>query len=854
MNLFTRTFSKIFKSSNQQELDKIQNIIEAINSKEKEVKTLSEADFKEKTFNYKKNAQNGLLKINEIIPESFALVREAARRTLGERHYDVQLAGGIILHSGKIAEMKTGEGKTLVSTLPAYLNSLTGKGVHIVTVNDYLAKRDAEWMGKVFNYLGTSTGCITNEIDDLQRKKNYEKDITYATNNELGFDYLRDNMKYEIEDMVQRDHNFCIVDEVDSILIDESRTPLIISGRVEDKATLYTTSNEFIKHLQKNDYEIDEKNKNAILTDLGIDKIEKLAIQKRLLKNNNFYDPANLDLVHHINQALKANLLFKKDTDYIVRDSKVQIIDEFTGRVLEGRRFSDGLHQAIESKENVKIQEENQTLASITYQNYFRLYKKLAGMTGTAMTESEEFFDIYKLNVVSIPTNKEMLRKDFNDRIYRTEKEKYNAISNKIIECNRKGQPVLVGTTSIEKSEKISNFLNSKKIKHNVLNAKHHEQEAKIIAEAGKIGAVTIATNMAGRGTDIKLGGNKDFILDGKKGNADEIKNNEEKVRELGGLFIIGTERHESRRIDNQLRGRSGRQGDPGGTIFFISLQDELMRIFGGESIDGVLKKLGLKENESIDHPWINKSMERAQKKVESRNFDIRKTLIKFDDVMNDQRQVIFSQRLKILKENNINVILKDFFDEILVNLNLARENFKKSGDEKNYLTEVKNITGNVLSDKEILEFGKLNKTEFIKEIQNFYSEKKNSRIKILGEDQNNNLEKKIFLQIIDFSWRSHLQYLEQLRQVIGLRQYGQRDPLSEFKKEAFVLFEGLLLKIKIDLIKFLLNLNIVVSNEKKNQNDQDEISESKSEKKVGRNEKCPCGSGKKFKFCHGNV
>jgi len=856
MNLFTRTFSKIFKSSNQQELDNIQNIIEAINNKENEVKALTEADFKEKTFNFKKNTQNGSLNIEEIIPESFALVREAAKRTLGERHYNVQLAGGLILHQGKIAEMKTGEGKTLVSTLPAYLNSLTGKGVHIVTVNDYLAKRDSAWMGKVFNYLGVSTGCITNDIDDIERKKNYNNDITYATNNELGFDYLRDNMKYEIGEMVQRSHNFCIVDEVDSILIDESRTPLIISGKLDDKTTLYITSNEFIKHLQKNDYELDEKNKNAILTDLGIDKIEKLAIQKRLLKNNNFYDPTNLNLVHHINQALKANLLFRKDADYIVKEGKVQIIDEFTGRVLEGRRFSDGLHQAIEAKENVKVEEENQTLASITYQNYFRLYQKLAGMTGTAMTEAEEFFDIYKLNVVSIPTNKEMLRKDFNDQIYRTENEKYIAIANKIVDCNKKGQPVLVGTTSIEKSEKISKYLNDKKIKHNVLNAKQHEKEARIIAEAGKVGAVTIATNMAGRGTDIKLGGNKDFIYDGKKENLSNVKQNEVEVKKLGGLFIVGTERHESRRIDNQLRGRAGRQGDPGSTIFFISLQDELMRIFGGDSIDGMLQKLGLKENESIDHPWINKAMERAQKKVESRNFDIRKTLIKFDDVMNDQRQVIFSQRLKILKEYNINKILDDFLLEVLDNLNNARLNYQKSGDDKIYLTETKSITGNTIGDGELLEFAKLDRVDFNKKIKSLYLEKKKSRIQILGESQNNNLEKKIFLQIIDFSWRSHLQYLEQLRQVIGLRQYGQKDPLSEFKKEAFELFEGLLLKIKNDLIKFLLNLNIVINNEAKEKEDDDKeiTSIDKSEKKVGRNEKCPCGSGKKFKHCHGNI
>tara|TARA_B100000886_G_scaffold199597_1_gene137617 strand:- start:361 stop:2922 length:2562 start_codon:yes stop_codon:yes gene_type:complete len=853
MNLFTRTFSKIFKSSNQQELDKIQNLILAINNKESEFKSLSENDIKEKTANFKKNVQNGSVNLDRIIPEAFALVREAAKRTLGERHYDVQLAGGLILHKGKIAEMKTGEGKTLVSTLPAYLNSLTGKGVHIVTVNDYLAKRDSEWMGKVFRYLGTSTGCITNDLEDNERKKNYSCDVTYATNNELGFDYLRDNMKYELNEMVQRNHNFCIVDEVDSILIDESRTPLIISGKVEDKTNLYNTSNDYIKYLQKKDYELDEKNKNVILTDAGVDKIEKLASQQKILKNNNFYDPANLDLVHHTNQALKANLIFKKDKDYIIRDGKIQIIDEFTGRVLSGRRFSDGLHQAIEAKENVDIEEENQTLASITYQNYFRLYKKLAGMTGTAMTESEEFFDIYKLNVVSIPTNKKMLRKDFNDQIFRTEKEKYNAVTNKILECNKVGQPVLVGTTSIEKSEKISAFLNEKRVKHNVLNAKQHEKEANIIAEAGKTGSVTIATNMAGRGTDIKLGGNKDFVEEGKINDVDEYKKNETKVKELGGLYIIGTERHESRRIDNQLRGRSGRQGDPGATIFFISLQDELMRIFGGDSIDGMLKKLGLKENESIDHPWINKAMERAQKKVESRNFDIRKTLIKFDDVMNDQRQVIFSQRLKILKEISIKSVIDGFLEEILKNFKSTLENYKKSNDDK-YLTEIKNITGNSLSDQKLLELITKEKSVFNSELTKIFLNKQKYRISTLGEDENKVLEKKIFLQIIDHSWRSHLQYLEQLRQVIGLRQYGQKDPLSEFKKEAFVLFEGLLSKIKNDFIKILFNLNIVVSPREEKIQDKKQIFEKDEFQKVGRNEKCPCGSGKKFKHCHGNI
>ena len=851
MNLFTRTFSKIFKSGNQQELDKIKPIIDAINKNEDQLKNLKENDFKEKTYKFKKYLKEGN-SLDKILPETFALVREAAKRVLGERHYDVQLTGGIILHQGKIAEMKTGEGKTLVATLPAYLNSLCGKGVHVVTVNDYLAKRDSEWMGKVFNYLGVTTGCITGDLNDEERKKNYSCDITYGTNNEFGFDYLRDNMKYDLVDMVQRDPFYCIVDEVDSILIDESRTPLIISGRMEDKSNFYSLSDEFIKKLQKIDYEIDEKNKNAILTDKGIDKIEKLAIQREILKNNNFYDPNNLNLVHHINQALKANLLFKKDTDYILRESKVQIIDEFTGRVLEGRRFSDGLHQAIEAKENVEIQEENQTLASTTYQNYFRLYDKLSGMTGTALTEAEEFFDIYKLNVVSIPTNQKMIRKDLNDQIFRTEKEKYEAITNKIIECNKRGQPVLVGTTSIDRSEKISDFLKEKQLKHNVLNAKHHEQEAKIIAEAGKIGAITIATNMAGRGTDIKLGGNKSFITEGQINDPKIFKENEIKVKENGGLFILGTERHESRRIDNQLRGRAGRQGDPGNTIFFISLQDELMRIFGGDQIEGMLKKLGLKYGESIDHPWINKAMERAQRKVESRNFDIRKNLIKFDDVMNDQRQVIFSQRLKILKNVDVSDILENFFEEQIQFLIGKKEIFNKSNDKQEYLTNLKNLTGNAFNDETLLSFATLGDKEFTSKLKDSYILKKKERIRIIGENQNSDLEKKIFLQIIDFSWRSHLQYLEQLRQVIGLRSYGQKDPLSEFKKEAFILFEELLNKIKIEIIKFLFNLNIVIKKEEKEE--KSETNKVKSSQKIGRNEKCPCGSGKKFKHCCGTV
>lgn len=856
MNLFTSVLNKILKTGNQKELDKIKPLVDEINNQEVNIKNLNNEELKAKTHLLKKNLKEGR-SLDLIIPESFALVREAASRVLNERHYDVQLMGGIFLHQGKIAEMKTGEGKTLVSTLPAYLNALTEKGVHIVTVNDYLAKRDSQWMGKIFNFLGLSTGCITHELDDVDRKKNYNCDITYATNNELGFDYLRDNMKYDLSEMVQREHNYCIVDEVDSILIDESRTPLIISGRSEGKSNLYLLANKFINKLQKTDYEIDEKNKNAILTDGGIDKIERLSIHEGILKNDNFYDPQNLNLVHHVNQALKANFLFNKDVDYILRENKIQIIDEFTGRILGGRRFSDGLHQAIEAKENVEIQEENQTLASITYQNYFRLYQKLSGMTGTAMTEAEEFFDIYKLNVVSVPTNRPMIRKDLNDQIYRTEKEKYLAITNKIIECHNKGQPVLVGTTSIEKSEKISKYLVEKNIKHNVLNAKQHDKEAKIIAEAGKIETITIATNMAGRGTDIQLGGNKDFRDEDNQKELVQIQEDKEKVKSLGGLHIIGTERHESRRIDNQLRGRSGRQGDPGISIFYISLEDELMRIFGADSIDGMLKKLGLKENESIDHPWINKAMERAQQKVEGRNFDIRKTLIKFDDVMNDQRQVIFGQRLKILKSENISETLESFLDEVISNLAKIKNDYQKSNDKTVYLNAVKNITGNILNDEELLTLTNISEDEFIEKLKNIFKLKHQERIKLIGLSENNDIEKRVFLQIIDFSWRSHLQYLEQLRQVVGLRSYGQKDPLSEFKKEAFMLFEGLLEKIKTDVIKFLLNLNIIISQEKKVENKtQSKIPDNcllklMKNQKVQRNEKC-AATGKKFKNCCG--
>jgi preprotein translocase subunit SecA len=841
---------KFIKNTSQRELDKLKSTVQKINGWESQLKDISDEKFPAKTAEFKSKIQKNA-KFVDLLPEAFAYVREASKRTLSERHFDVQLMGGIILHQGKIAEMKTGEGKTLVSTLPVYLNSLIGEGVHVVTVNDYLAKRDSEWMGQIYKFLGLSVGCITNEMNDLDRKKNYNCDVTYGTNNEFGFDYLRDNMKYSVEEMVQRDHFFCIVDEVDSILIDEARTPLVISGATEDKSDQYFTCNKFIKKLEKEDYELDEKNKNVMLSDKGIDKIEQLSLKYGILKNNNFYDPQNINLVHHINQALKANLLFSNDTDYIVKENKVQLIDEFTGRVLEGRRFSDGLHQAIEAKENVEIQSENQTLASITYQNYFRLYNKLAGMTGTAATEAEEFLDIYKLPVVTVPTNQEMIRKDWNDQIFRTEKEKNNAIINKALECNKKGQPVLIGTTSINKSEIYSKLLASKGIKHSVLNAKNHEKEANIIADAGKLSAVTCATNMAGRGTDVKLGGK--FINENKK----EEKN---KVKELGGLFVIGTERHESRRIDNQLRGRSGRQGDEGNSIFYISLEDDLMRIFGSESIDSIMKKFGLKEGESIDHPWINKALESAQKRVEGRNYDIRKTLLKFDDVMNDQRKVIFEQRKKILKSNNIDEIIISFQEDLIQNF-LSEKAIYESEDQIDSLkTKIRPIIGRSIKDEEFINIIKLKDKEFEDLIKKRFNEFRNKRIQSIKKPTNLELERRVFLQTIDFLWRSHLQYLEHLRQVVGLRGYAQKDPLEEFKREAFKLFENLLNKIKTDFITFLNNLEVVtqeeIPNEKENKpkgliNNPKCLLVIKKNEKFSRNEKCPA-TGKKYKNCCG--
>ncbi|MDA0995614.1 MAG: preprotein translocase subunit SecA [Proteobacteria bacterium] len=856
----------IFGSTNQRKVSALQPIVDQINALEHSLLALSDSELKNKTLEFKQRLKNKET-IDQIMPEAFAVVREASKRVIGQRHFDVQLMGGLVLHQGKIAEMKTGEGKTLVATLPVYLNSLLDKGVHVVTVNDYLAKRDSEWMGKIYKFLGLSVGCLTSQTNDADRKSVYNCDVVYGTNNEFAFDYLRDNMKLSIEEMVQRDFYYCIVDEVDSILIDEARTPLIISGPSENNATEYFLCNKIVSELHKDHYQVDEKDRNVNLTDAGIDAVETKLAQLKLLQGSNFYDPQNLSLVHHINQSLKANLLFAKDKDYIVRDNQVQIIDEFTGRVLEGRRYSDGLHQAIEAKEGVPIQSENQTFASITYQNYFRLYKKLSGMTGTAMTEAEELFDIYKLDVVEMPTNVEMKRKDLNDRIYRTENEKLKAIVDDIKEAHANKQPILVGTTSIEKSEKISNILKKEKITHSVLNAKQHEKEAEIIALAGQPGSVTIATNMAGRGTDIQLGGNLDArlkIATNKDTEKELHKKDKEQVIASGGLFVIGTERHESRRIDNQLRGRSGRQGDSGKSIFYLSLEDDLMRIFGSEKIDYMLQKLGFKEGESIDHPWINKALEKAQQKVESRNFDIRKTLLQFDDVMNDQRRVIYEQRLHVMKSVDIYSVIDGVFKEVIDEILLASNNLSENiEDRNNFKLKVERITGMKISDDEFKNFLTYSKEKKIEILQRNFTNKRKSRIEKISDINNQDVEKKIFLQNLDFEWRSHLQYLEQLRQVIGLRGYGQKNPLDEYKRESFELFQNLLNKIKENLILFLSNLE--VSLETPNNKASNQRSDTGTEKvegcllthnakeKISRNEKCPA-TGKKFKQCCGSL
>ena len=837
--------TKFIKSGNQKELERIDKIVKKINSFEKSLNNLKDEDFPKKTLEIKEILKKNK-NLNEILPEAFALVREASKRTRKERHYDVQLVGGVVLHENKIAEMRTGEGKTLTIALAAYLNALEEKGVHVVTVNDYLAKRDSIEMGEIYNFLGITSGYINNNQNDDERRKNYNCDITYATNSELGFDYLRDNMKYSKEDMVQREHSYAIVDEIDSCLIDEARTPLVISGAAENKASQYLAIDKIVKLLKEKDYEIDEKDKNILLTNEGINNVENLFSKAGILKNNNFYDPENLNLVHLVNQALRANHLFEKGKDYIIKDDSLKIIDELTGRILEGRRFGDGLHQALEAKEKIEIQAENQTLASITYQNYFKLYKKLAGCTGTAATEAEEFYEIYNLQVIVIPTNKEMIRKDYNDQIFRTEEEKNFAIIKKIKECNNKGQPLLIFTSSINKSEIYSKLLNKEKIKHIILNAKNHENEAEIIANAGKENSVIITTSISGRGVDIQLGGKKG------SNNLNKLKEDKLKIKSLGGLFVIGTERMESRRVDNQARGRSGRQGDEGSSIFYVSLEDDLMRIFGSESMNNILEKLGLKDGESIDHPWINKALERAQQKVEARNFDIRKTLIKFDNVLNDQRHVIFSQRKDAINSENIFNYSDDFLNEIvkdLISLKIQKLSNPKSSELSNKLRV---IFGKSLNDDEFNKLLLLNDKDLKAFIFEKFDNSRKARTEILGEDQSKEIEKRIFLQSIDFNWKAHIQYLEQLRQVIGLRSYGQRDPLVEYKKEAFDLFSNLLIKLKLDYIKILINLKVVDTSGEKNKNTDNKNNLQNIEKKIRRNDPCHCGSGKKYKKCCG--
>jgi preprotein translocase subunit SecA len=830
--------TKIFGSSNDRRLKSFNARVAPINALEPEFEALSDEALRAKTAEFRERLANGE-DLDRLLPEAFATVREAAKRTLGQRHFDVQLVGGMVLHSGKISEMKTGEGKTLVATLPAYLNALPGRGVHVVTVNDYLAKRDSEWMGQIYGFLGLTVGCIVHELDDDERRQAYGCDITYGTNNEFGFDYLRDNMKYSIEEMVQfggrpadlQGHNYAIVDEVDSILIDEARTPLIISGAVEDKSGLYNTIDKFIPKLGKEHYELDEKMRTVVLNEEGNVRMEEMLAEAGLLKaDTTLYDVENVTLVHHVNSALRAHKLFMRDRDYIVRKGQVVIIDEFTGRMMEGRRYSEGLHQAIEAKEDVDVQPENQTLASITFQNYFRLYAKLAGMTGTAMTEAAEFHDIYKLESIEIPTNRPMIRKDNDDEVYRTAREKYKAIIALIQECHQKGQPILVGTTSIEKSEALSAMLQPLKIPHQVLNARYHEQEAHIVAQAGVPGTVTIATNMAGRGTDIQLGGHPGMLLTdwitsrktaGEEPTAEEIEAQRIKINgdvekkkaialEAGGLFVLGTERHESRRIDNQLRGRSGRQGDPGGSKFYLSLEDDLMRIFGSGRMDFMLRKLGIQEDEAIAHPWINRALEKAQQKVEARNFDTRKNLLKYDDVMNDQRKVIFEQRIDLMNEETAAETVADMRREIvedLVATHIPEKAFAEQWDTEGLRNEFKEIFDMDVPVAEWAAEEGIAEEEIRERLQDKADAAAARKASELGPDIIRRIEKAVLLQTLDYLWREHLVTLDHLRQAVGLRGYAQRDPLHEYKSEAFQLFAQMLSRLRRDVTGQLMHV-----------------------------------------------
>ena len=908
LNKIART---LFGSANDRFVKKQMKVVDKINSLEPDFVKLSDDELKAKTDEFRTRIKNGET-LDELLPEAFAAVREAAKRTLGQRHYDVQLVGGIVLHKGMIAEMKTGEGKTLVATLAAYLNALEGKGVHIVTVNDYLAKRDAEWMGQVYRFLGLTVDYIVHGKDDNQRREAYNSDIIYGTNNELGFDYLRDNMKFNLDERVQREFNFAIVDEVDSILIDEARTPLIISGAAEDSSERYISVNKIIPQLVPADYEKDEKARTVTLTEVGMTHVEQLLKQVGLITEGGLYDVGNVSLVHHVNQALRAHKMFTRDVDYIVKDGKVVIVDEFTGRIMEGRRYSDGLHQALEAKEGVAIQSENQTLASITFQNYFRLYPKLSGMTGTAMTEEAEFADIYGLSCVEIPTNKPVIRVDEHDEIYRTEKEKYQAIIKTILDCHRRGQPVLVGTTSVEKSEVVADLLSkaAPNVHFEVLNARHHEREAAIVAQAGVAGAITIATNMAGRGTDIQLGGNLDMrlksVLTGEETPEEiekiktklkaEIEADKQKVLAAGGLYILGTERHESRRIDNQLRGRSGRQGDPGTSKFFLSLQDDLMRIFGSERMSAVLQKLGLPEGEALVHPWISKALEKAQQKVEERNFDIRKNLLKYDNVMNEQRKVIYAQRRELMETDDVSDTVKDMRQEYLTSVIAGFVPYGSTPEEwqtEELKQELAKITGFVLpvtnwaNEPEIDSDTMTQK--ILDEVEKRLVEKNNG----VPTEIVKMVEKSILLQVLDQLWKEHIATLDMMRHTIVLRAYGQKDPLNEYKREAFNMFSALLdaLKEKVTIVvcRTIIRSNAEESMQRAEQRQQNVKMEAVHEQpqslvgsnapeaeapakpepvrnapfnkndpntwgRVSRNDPCPCGSGKKYKHCHGRI
>jgi preprotein translocase subunit SecA len=921
---------KLFGSANDRRIRGYQPRVAAINALEAEVSALSDDALKARTEDFKKQIADGT-SLDDILVAAFATVREAAKRTLGQRHFDVQLVGGMILHEGKIAEMKTGEGKTLVATLPVYLNALTGRGVHVVTVNDYLAKRDAEWMGQIYGFLGLTTGVIVHGLDDEERKKAYDCDITYGTNNELGFDYLRDNMKYRMEDMVQRSHVYAIVDEVDSILVDEARTPLIISGPLDDRSDFYNTIDSYIPKLDKSDYEVDEKQRTVTMTEAGMEKMEVMLRDAGLLKGGKLYDVENVSVVHHVNQALRAHKLFQRDKDYIVRNDEVVIIDEFTGRMMPGRRYSEGLHQALEAKEHQPIQPENQTLASITFQNLFRMYDKLAGMTGTALTEADEFMDIYGLEVLEVPTNMPLARVDDDDEVYRTAAEKNRAIITLIEDCRKRGQPVLVGTTSIEKSEHLAELMRkegweqhdfsdpnafadlysgeTEKKVFAILNARYHEQEAFIVSQAGVPGAVTIATNMAGRGTDIQLGGNADMrirqeITDiddwgvrDKDPRAAKIREQIAKLKEralkAGGLFVLGTERHESRRIDNQLRGRSGRQGDPGHSKFFLSLEDDLMRIFGSDKLDGMLQKLGLKENEAIVHPWINKALEKAQQKVEARNFDIRKNLLKYDDVMNDQRKVIFEQRLDLMRDDAVEETIADMRHEVIEGLvakHIPANAYPEQWDTAGLHTVLQEMLALDLPVQDWAKEEGIADEEVKERITRRADEFMAAKVAKWGPDVMRYVEKSILLQTLDHLWREHLVMLDHLRQVIGLRGYGQRDPLNEYKAEAFALFEAMVSHLREAVTAQLMRVEIVQQPPQEDASQlpfmeahhlnpntgEDELAlagpmtasavaadggtavaernpkDPTTWGKVGRNEACPCGSGKKFKHCHG--